>query len=196
MTSPRDEILLKELKLLYNHAEDDSRQFTRWNMVCAMNHGKFLQKEETEKEIRTYYASADARIDELTHNALPAAGVTLDVKSRARVQTQLIKDIRDLIQSQRVVPKEFVDGILHGDEEHRRWLKDEAIAFGWGNPLPEPRGANTKPGEYEEGYTLGFSQGEKDQRQRFKSRVRAIACESFGLGVIATGIVSFILTHL
>jgi hypothetical protein len=35
---------LRELRLLYNHAEDDSRQFTRWQMVVAMNHGKRLAR--------------------------------------------------------------------------------------------------------------------------------------------------------
>lgn len=34
-----DEGGLRELRLLYNHAEDDSRQFTRWQMVTAINHG-------------------------------------------------------------------------------------------------------------------------------------------------------------
>lgn len=34
-----DEDGLKQLRLLYNHAEDDSRQFTRWQMVTAINHG-------------------------------------------------------------------------------------------------------------------------------------------------------------
>ena len=34
-----DEELMAELALLYNHKDDDSRQFTRWQMVVAMRHG-------------------------------------------------------------------------------------------------------------------------------------------------------------
>jgi hypothetical protein len=30
---------LRQLGLLYNHADDDSRQFTRWQMLVAMHHG-------------------------------------------------------------------------------------------------------------------------------------------------------------
>jgi len=34
-----DDRLQDELRLLYNHVEDDSRQFTRWNMHVAITHG-------------------------------------------------------------------------------------------------------------------------------------------------------------
>jgi hypothetical protein len=37
---------LRELGLLYNYAEDDSRQFTRWQMLEAMNHGFGLASEK------------------------------------------------------------------------------------------------------------------------------------------------------
>lgn len=36
---------LRELGLLYNYAEDDSRQFTRWQMLIAMSHGFGLARE-------------------------------------------------------------------------------------------------------------------------------------------------------
>jgi hypothetical protein len=39
---------LRELRLLYNHTEDDSRQFTRWQMVTAINHGIRLSASDTE----------------------------------------------------------------------------------------------------------------------------------------------------
>lgn len=31
--------LLRELALLYNYRDDDSQQFTRWQMVVAIAHG-------------------------------------------------------------------------------------------------------------------------------------------------------------
>lgn len=34
--------LLAELGLLYNHKDDDSRQFTRWQMLVAIQHGMSL----------------------------------------------------------------------------------------------------------------------------------------------------------
>lgn len=37
-----EEEALRELGLLYNHAADDSRQFTRWQMLAAMQHGYSL----------------------------------------------------------------------------------------------------------------------------------------------------------
>jgi hypothetical protein len=35
-----EERALAELSLLYNHTDDDSRQFTRWQMIDAMHHGR------------------------------------------------------------------------------------------------------------------------------------------------------------
>lgn len=40
-----DEEGLHQLGLLYNHTEDDSRQFTRWQMLVAMHHGRRLSTE-------------------------------------------------------------------------------------------------------------------------------------------------------
>lgn len=37
-----EESALRELGLLYNHRDDDSPQFTRWQMVVAMSHGAAL----------------------------------------------------------------------------------------------------------------------------------------------------------
>lgn len=37
-----EEKLLAELALLYNHKDDDSRQFTRWQMAVAIRHGMSL----------------------------------------------------------------------------------------------------------------------------------------------------------
>lgn len=31
---------LRQLALLYNHKDDDSPQFTRWQMLVAMHHGR------------------------------------------------------------------------------------------------------------------------------------------------------------
>lgn len=37
------------------------------------------------------------------------------------------------------VPQDFIDGILHGDADHRRWLQDAADAYNAGQPIPDPR---------------------------------------------------------
>jgi hypothetical protein len=34
---------LRQLALLYNHKDDDSQQFTRWQMLVAMDHGRRIQ---------------------------------------------------------------------------------------------------------------------------------------------------------
>jgi len=34
----------------------------------------------------------------------------------------------------------FAQAILHGDEEHRAWLWEAALAFDRGDPIPAPRG--------------------------------------------------------
>lgn len=36
------------------------------------------------------------------------------------------------------VPQAFIDGILHGDDNHRRWLQEAADAFNAGLPPPQP----------------------------------------------------------
>ncbi|RWK39291.1 hypothetical protein [Mesorhizobium sp.] len=40
---------------------------------------------------------------------------------------------------------EFAKAILHGDDEHRAWLTEAAVAFNAGEPLPPPRGKGTGP---------------------------------------------------
>jgi hypothetical protein len=38
----------------------------------------------------------------------------------------------------------FAKAILHGDDEHQRWLTEAAAAFNEGEPLPPPRGGGVK----------------------------------------------------
>ena len=40
---------------------------------------------------------------------------------------------------------EFAQAILHGDDEHRGWLMQAALAFNAGDELPAPRGKGTTP---------------------------------------------------
>ena len=40
-----DDAAFRELGLLYNYADNDSRQFTRWQMIVAMRHGIRLRAE-------------------------------------------------------------------------------------------------------------------------------------------------------
>ena len=39
---------------------------------------------------------------------------------------------------------DFVNGILHGDDEHRSWLREAGENFILGKPLPPPRGGPKK----------------------------------------------------
>lgn len=48
---PTEEFLEGELGLLYNHAPDDSRQFTRWGMHAAIHHGMRIADERAKSEI-------------------------------------------------------------------------------------------------------------------------------------------------
>lgn len=75
-----DEEALRELALLYNHAPDDSRQFTRWQMVEAMNHGIRLAtptapigKEPSEDEIERVARAICMSVPErnFTYDELP-----------------------------------------------------------------------------------------------------------------------------
>ena len=47
-----DEEMLAELALLYNHKDDDSRQFTRWQMIVAMRHGISLADKALTAEVQ------------------------------------------------------------------------------------------------------------------------------------------------
>lgn len=47
--------------------------------------------------------------------------------------------------------EKFLDGIKHGDDEHREWLEEATYNF-WLNDkeVPEPRGSGTKDRLYRE----------------------------------------------
>lgn len=45
----------------------------------------------------------------------------------------------------------FLDGILHGDDEHRDWLEESTYNFFiYNKPMAEPRGSGTKDRLYKE----------------------------------------------
>jgi hypothetical protein len=47
--------------------------------------------------------------------------------------------------------EKFLDGILHGDEEHREWLEEATYNFFiYDKPMGEPRGSGTKDRLYKE----------------------------------------------
>ena len=49
----------------------------------------------------------------------------------------------------------FLDGILHGDDEHREWLTEATYNFFiYDKPIGEPRGSGTKDSLYKEIETL------------------------------------------
>jgi hypothetical protein len=64
-----DEAALSELHRLYNYADDDSRQFTRWQMVVAMNHGARLAS------LNTAPAGDDVRLPEHATEPMVEAGL-------------------------------------------------------------------------------------------------------------------------
>lgn len=41
-----EEAALTELARLYRHKPDDSVQFTRWQMICAIEHGRNMERGE------------------------------------------------------------------------------------------------------------------------------------------------------
>ncbi len=47
--------------------------------------------------------------------------------------------------------EQYLDGVLHGDEEHREWLTEATYNF-WveGKDIPTPRGSGTKDRLYRE----------------------------------------------
>jgi hypothetical protein len=50
--------------------------------------------------------------------------------------------------------KILLEGILHGDDEHRDWLEEAVYAWAEGKSIPEPRGSGTKDRLYKEIETL------------------------------------------
>jgi hypothetical protein len=51
--------------------------------------------------------------------------------------------------------EKYLDGVLHGDEEHREWLTEATYAFfSEDKPVPPPRGSGTKDRLYKEIETL------------------------------------------
>jgi hypothetical protein len=48
-TDQQEDWTARELALLYNYTKDDSRQFTRWNMMTAISHGHRLGLETCER---------------------------------------------------------------------------------------------------------------------------------------------------
>ena len=46
--------------------------------------------------------------------------------------------------------KILLEGILHGDDEHRDWLEEAVYAWAEGKSIPEPRGSGTKDRLYKE----------------------------------------------
>jgi hypothetical protein len=46
--------------------------------------------------------------------------------------------------------KILLEGILHGDDEHREWLEEAVYAWDEGKNIPEPRGSGTKDRLYKE----------------------------------------------
>ena len=47
--------------------------------------------------------------------------------------------------------EQYLDGVLHGDEEHREWLTEATYNFwAYDRPIPTPRGSGTKDRLYQE----------------------------------------------
>ena len=49
-----------------------------------------------------------------------------------------------------MIINELLEGILHGDDEHREWLTEAIHNWAAGKPIPEPRGSGTKDSLYKE----------------------------------------------
>jgi hypothetical protein len=47
--------------------------------------------------------------------------------------------------------EKYLDGILHGDDEHRDWLEEATYNYWlYNKPIPSPRGSGTKDRLYKE----------------------------------------------
>jgi hypothetical protein len=61
----------------------------------------------------------------------------------------------------------FLDGILHGDDEHREWLEEATYNFFIHNlPIGEPRGSGTKDRLYKEIERL------REENQLLKEKIK------------------------
>lgn len=53
-------------------------------------------------------------------------------------------------EKQDISPNKLYEAIKHGDEEHRKWLKEAIESFFLGKQIPSPRGSGTKDALYRE----------------------------------------------
>ena len=78
----------------------------------------------------------------------------------------------------------FAEKILHGDQEHREWLLESAVAFARGEPIPEIRGGKLSEEQVQEQFKQLWREGNPffeaartatDERlSELKHRVRAL----------------------
>lgn len=60
----------------------------------------------------------------------------------------------------------FCEAILHGDEDHRRWLREAAQCFAEGRPLPAPYGKGLTEKKIEEAEARGMERAERIAGQK------------------------------
>jgi hypothetical protein len=51
-----EEAALVELARLYRHAPDDSQQFTRWQMICAIEHGRNMERAKRQAKSKPWHS--------------------------------------------------------------------------------------------------------------------------------------------
>lgn len=51
-----EEAALTELARLYRHEPDDSRQFTRWQMICAIEHGRNMERAKRQAKSKPWHS--------------------------------------------------------------------------------------------------------------------------------------------
>jgi ribA/ribD-fused uncharacterized protein len=88
-----DEEAEKELRLLYNYSHDDSPQFTRWQMVCAIHHGMNIEKRKSRVEAEDTIESVNVEIE-----TLRSSWAALDTAEGRRELINRAGDLREQLQ--------------------------------------------------------------------------------------------------
>ena len=56
LASLSDKAALTELARLYHHEPDDSRQFTRWQMIVAIEHGRNMERAKRQGKSKPWHS--------------------------------------------------------------------------------------------------------------------------------------------
>lgn len=119
-----------------------------WNRRAAISTAPAAEWQEP--PLTCPHIDAAVASGELSEAVVDELATIRDINSQLRYGTWALKSqLEAVLAARSTAPEagkavaEFAEAILHGDDEHRAWLTEAAVAFNAGQPLPPPRGKGT-----------------------------------------------------